>query len=246
MAGNVRVLNRNEGLIPRMLDVSFVYTFDFIRAGQSVIHTVMCTPGALSAYRRDVVLRNIHTWLSQSWWGRKVNIGEDRAMTNLILQRGYHVIFEQDAIAYTKVPTSYAGLCRMLLRWARSDVRETLVMASYVFQHFRSSSALGARVNLIVHLMSLTISQMAFAAVLACCLWRPYLLGLTLLGAAIIKSLPSVILYAWKYRNSGAVLGFLYGVFWAVGLLWIVPYSWFTVRHDGWLTRTAKSITLGH
>jgi hyaluronan synthase len=36
VAGNVRVLNIAESPIPKMLEVSFAYAFDFIRSGQSV------------------------------------------------------------------------------------------------------------------------------------------------------------------------------------------------------------------
>jgi len=241
VAGNIRSLNRVRGIIPCMLEVSFTYAFDFIRAGQSAVSTVMCTPGAFSAYRRDVVLRNIYLWRSQTWRGRRVSTGEDRALTNLILQGGCHVVFEQDAVAYTAVPASYSGLCGMLLRWARSDVRETLIMAGYVFGHFRDSSALGARINLVIHLMGLTVSQVVFVTAMLCCLWRPHAFGIPLLGAAIIKSMPSVALYAWKYRNSDALMGFLYGLLWVFGLSWIVPYSWFTLHRDGWLTR--ESVT---
>ena len=57
VAGNVVVLNRQKDIIPRMLDVSFAFSFEFLRASQSVVNTVFCTPGALSAYRRQPVMR---------------------------------------------------------------------------------------------------------------------------------------------------------------------------------------------
>src|SRR5699024_7229423 len=47
VAGNVRVLNRKKALIPRMLDVSFAFSFEFIRSAQSSLGFVFCTPGAL-------------------------------------------------------------------------------------------------------------------------------------------------------------------------------------------------------
>jgi hyaluronan synthase len=53
VAGNVRVLNNQKAIIPRMLNVSFVFSFEFIRSAQSVLGSVLCTPGALAAYRRE-------------------------------------------------------------------------------------------------------------------------------------------------------------------------------------------------
>src|SRR5690606_4072611 len=52
VAGNVRVLNNEKAIVPRMLNVSFVFSFEFIRSAQSVLGSVLCTPGALAAYRR--------------------------------------------------------------------------------------------------------------------------------------------------------------------------------------------------
>ena len=137
VAGNVRVLNTREGVIPRMLDVSFLFSFDFLRASQSMVDTVICTPGALSAYRKDVVLKVLPTWLGQKFFGKPANIGEDRAMTNLILRQGYSVHYQKNATVYTNVPVRYKNLCKMFIRWARSNIRENLVMGTFIFTRFR-------------------------------------------------------------------------------------------------------------
>ena len=89
VAGNVVVLNRQKELIPRMLEVSFAYSFEFLRASQSAVNTVFCTPGALSAYRRSVVMQVLDRWMKQTFFGRPAKIGEDRAMTNAILRSGF-------------------------------------------------------------------------------------------------------------------------------------------------------------
>lgn len=237
VAGNVRVLNRERGLIPRMLEVSFAYSFDFIRASQSVLHTVMCTPGALSAYRRDAVMEMLPAWLQQRFCGRAANIGEDRAMTNLILGAGYHVHFQRSAVVYTNVPTQYRGLCKMFLRWARSNIRETLVMTGFAFRKFRRSSAIGARVNLVLHWLGMTAGQAMKLAVLGHLLWKPEVFSVrVLLGAAVTACVPAAF-YAIRHRSTDALWAYLYGVFWLVGLSWIGLYAWLTPHKTGWLTR---------
>src|SRR5437868_679888 len=55
VAGRVAVYNRTSGLLPRMLDVRFLLSFDLLRAVQSVYGTVYCCPGALAGYRASVV-----------------------------------------------------------------------------------------------------------------------------------------------------------------------------------------------
>ena len=48
VAGKVTVLNRFQSILPRMLHVRFVLSFDFLRNVQSSYGTVSCCPGALS------------------------------------------------------------------------------------------------------------------------------------------------------------------------------------------------------
>src|SRR5699024_10270378 len=100
VAGNVRVLNRKKALIPRMLNVSFAFSFEFIRSAQSALGAVFCTPGALSAYRKTAVMNCLEDWINQTFMGQASTIGEDRAMTNMILKQGYHVFFQRNAFVY--------------------------------------------------------------------------------------------------------------------------------------------------
>ncbi len=205
VAGNVRILNREEGIIPRMLDVSFAFAFDFLRAGQSMVNTVMCTPGALSAYRSDLVRRVLFQWIHQKFLGRPANIGEDRAMTNMILKLGYSVHFQTAALVYTKAPTEYRGLCRMFLRWARSNVRETLVMSRFVFTRFRKGPMLGARLNLLLGLMNLSIGQCMKLVMLGFLIFSPQELGVRMLFGAVLTGLLPALFFAYRYRSSDAL-----------------------------------------
>jgi hyaluronan synthase len=237
VAGNVRVLNRNEGLIPRMLEVNFAYSFDFIRAGQSVVNSVLCSPGALSAYRRKVVLDVLPQWLNQRFCGRPANIGEDRAMTNLVLSSGYHVHFQRDAVVFTKVPTKYGDLCRMFLRWARSNVRETIVLTRFAFRKFRETPVTGTRINLLLGWRSMTVGQAMLVLAAEQFLSLPMTFALNLLIGSTIASLVPGLFYAIRYRSGNAVWATPYSCFWIFCLSWIGFYAVFTPHKSRWLTR---------
>jgi hyaluronan synthase len=240
VAGNVRVLNRREGLIPRMLDVTFLYSFDFTRAGESVLNTVMCTPGALSAYRRPIVMALLEEWVNQTFMGRPNGIGEDRSLTNLILREGYHVHFQQDAYVYTKVPVTYRGLCRMLLRWGRSEVRENVIMSTFAFKRFRNGPMLGARVNLVLAWISITVSQMFLVLGVAAVLMNPVSYGTQMACTmGLMTSLPAG-LYCWRRQSLDGLWAYFYSFFWIVMLSWITPYCLITVQNSGWMTRQVK------
>ena len=120
VAGKVVVYNRIQGLIPRMLQVRYVLSFDFLRAVQSTYGTVYCCPGALTAYRTAVVRQVLHRWIGQTFLGRPCTYGEDRAMTNFILAAGYDTVFQRTGKVQTVVPWKYGKLCKMYLRWDRS------------------------------------------------------------------------------------------------------------------------------
>lgn len=237
VAGNVRVLNLKQGLIPKMLDVSFAFSFDFIRASQSQVDSVLCTPGALSAYRRDIVTKVLRTWMNQRFLGRKSNIGEDRAMTNLILKEGFAVKFQSNAVVFTQVPVRYKGLCKMFLRWARSNIRETIVMSRFVFTRFRKNR-LGAQLNFLHSVVNLFGATLMIFGTLGCILWQPQaFLAQILLGAEMMAVIPGTF-YALKYRSSNALWAFAYSLFWLAGLAWISPYALLTLGNNKWLTRT--------
>ena len=91
-AGVVRVRNINQGIIPKILDVCFVFSCDFIRSAQSAIGAVLCSPGAISSYRKAALLPHLDGWLNQKFLGKPSTIGEDRALTSILLRNGYHVV----------------------------------------------------------------------------------------------------------------------------------------------------------
>ena len=238
MAGNVRVLNRDQGLIPKMIDVVFVYSFDFMRASQSMVRTVMCTPGALAAYRKSVVTEVLKEWMGQTFCGRPANIGEDRAMTNLILRQGFDVVFQQNARVYTEVPVRYLPLCKMYLRWARSNIRETIAMTRFIFKPFRRGAKLGARLNLILSWAVLTKFQVLLVLTWALIIWHPLAVSPHVVYAILLSSSLPATIYAWKFGRLSSLFAYAYGLFFFTGLFWITPYALMTPHKSGWLTRT--------
>lgn len=241
VGGNVRVLNQGAGLIPRMLEVAFTYGFDFLRASHSRVNTVMCTPGALSAYHRKAVMPVLDEWLNETFLGQPYRIGEDRFLTNLILRDGYHVLFQSNAMVFTNVPVKYKGLVKMLLRWARSDIRESLMMNGFLFRKFRRGSALGARVNHVLSWIDMTAAQMLLVTGMISLLTLPPVVALyTLIGAVVVGLVPMTV-YILRHKSLACLWAIPYSVFYVVALAWIPVYAIFTVHKSGWLTRQIKT-----
>ncbi|OEY74081.1 glycosyltransferase [Salegentibacter salarius] len=238
VAGNIRVLNNEKkAMLPKMLDVSFVLSFEFIRSAESSLESVLCTPGALAAYRKKAVFGCLEEWINQTFMGKASDIGEDRAMTNMILKQGYHVLFQRNAFAYTNVPEKYTGLYKMFIRWGRSNVRENIAMAKYVFTDFRESSKAGSRLLFINQVLKLVMSYPTILMMLFFISMDPVLfLSSTLLSILIWSSFP-VLFYAKRYNLSESFWAYSYSILYTFGLFWITPYAIATASKRGWLTR---------
>lgn len=235
VAGKVLVYNRHQGLIPRMLHVRFMLSFDFLRAAESTYGTVYCTPGALSAYRVSVVREVLDAWLSQTFLKVPSTYGEDRALTNFILERGYDSVYQRTGVVFTVVPHTYKKLCKMYLRWDRSYIREDLRFLRIMWKR-----PLGA---LLVSFIDKTITNLRFpityAALIAFAVLvadHPNMLPRLLLAVGV-----TALFYSLYYLRSERSLDFVYGMLYAYfalfALSWIFPFAALTVRARSWMTR---------
>ncbi|HWL94832.1 MAG TPA: glycosyltransferase [Phycisphaerae bacterium] len=245
VAGNVRVLNRRDGIIPRMLSVRYVMTFDYKRAAQSMMGggAVLCCAGALAAYRRSAVMPVLEQWLHQTFRGGPARAGEDHAMTNFIIQQGFKVVYQSSARVYTKSPTTYLGLCKMFLRWARSNTRESLHTLSYVFKAFRPERCTGIRFNYVMAALGQFLPYPFLFTALLLSLFLPTIFGLKLLASVTTASMLTLIFFAIRERSTEAVFSFVYGFYSAVMLCWIQPYALLTCGKSVWMTRVLKKET---
>ncbi len=237
VAGNIRVLNTKKALLPKMLDVSFVLSFEFVRSAESSLNSVLCTPGALAAYRRSAVFACLPEWINQTFMGKPSDIGEDRAMTNMILKQGHKVLFQRNAYAYTNVPEDYTGLYKMFIRWGRSNVRENIEMSKYVFKNFRVGAKSGTRLLFLSQSLKIIMSYPFILFMLFFIATHPILFfSSTLFGILVLSSFP-VLFYAKRYKLSESVWAYAYSILYTFALFWITPYAIATASKRGWLTR---------
>ena len=235
VAGKVAVYNRRQGLIPRMLHVRFILSFDFLRAAESGYRTVYCCPGALAGYRAKVVRDVLPRWETQTFLGAACTFGEDRALTNYILEAGYDSVYQRSAVVHTLVPTTYKKLTKMLLRWDRSYVREELRLARILWKR-----PLVARITTLLERtitnLRFPISYITLGMLIVLMLHNPE----TLLRVGLSIGTVS-LLYTLYYLRSERSWDFIYGIFYAYfsffALTWIFPYAVLTARARSWMTR---------
>lgn len=235
VAGKVAAYNRDQGFISRMLHVRYILSFDLQRRVQSTYRTVYCCPGALAGYRASVVREILESWLAQRFLGVQCTYGEDRALTNAILGRGFDTVYQGSAVVQTLVPNTYAGLCKMYLRWDRSHIREEIRFLRIVWKRPLVPMVFAVLDKLITN-FGLAVGWTAIAMLAAIAVSNPLVLVRVLLVLGVGAAF-SMLYYLYTERSMRFVHGILYAYFAFFTLWWIFPYAIMSVRSRSWMTR---------
>ncbi len=244
VAGCVEVLNARESLMTRFLKCTFSMSFKFVRAYQNEFRGVFCTPGALSVYRADAARRLKQEWLEQRFLGRPCVTGEDRAMTNLLLREGWLTAYQGNAVVRCRMPATYGGLTRMFLRWARSNIRETVFLFRFLFTRFRARHLAAFRLNMLLATLAMIVPALLIFNSTTLLLTNGDFL-MRHLSVVILYAMTTAVIYYRNERDSDWVWLFVYGFFWIPCVSWILPYAALTLRNTGWLTRQSPSSRAG-
>jgi cellulose synthase/poly-beta-1,6-N-acetylglucosamine synthase-like glycosyltransferase len=110
VAGNVKVVNR-ENVWSCLQALEYLEGLNMARRAQGFLRVVNIIPGPIGIFRRDVL---------QSVGGYDTDtFAEDADLTLKILTAGWHVAYEDRAIAYTEVPERFIDLVKQRYRWTR-------------------------------------------------------------------------------------------------------------------------------
>ncbi len=245
VAGTIVKNSGNSNFHTLMCDVMLVFGCGLLRKAQSCCGNVFCTPGALSAYRKCALLPLLDCWLSQKFLGVPSRIGEDRAIATLLLQNNWRIVYQESAVAETKLPESYCGICRMLLRWTRSDIRENLLMSKYVLKELFTPDR--KHLNLFLHWCFLSVNMLLpFFLLPAAVMWclepagAAYKFSLLFTVNVLWSLIPAVIYWRYKRSLRQVIWAFIFGFYAQFAISWIAIYSVFTLRDSRWLTRESS------
>jgi hyaluronan synthase len=230
--GNVLLLNERENLLTRMVGTYYWVGLNIYKQAQSVIRSVVCCSGCLAAYRASLLREVIDEFAGQRFLGERCTHSEDRHLTNLVLKRGYDVVYVAEAISWTETPATVRGFLRQQRRWKRGYIRESIYTLTYAWR----------------------CKRLLFLQILLWDLTAPFLsfglrIGLVVTAVARPGLLVTVILPSWvvlllvRYslvplRAPDKLLGlFVYMLFYEGCMYWLNLWALFTVRNRSWVTR---------
>lgn len=233
VSGNTKVENANVNLLTRMQSIQYAVSFGVYKASESVHHSVTCCPGYFSAYRREAVKPLAHAWKEQKFLGTKGTFGDDRGLTNFVLQ-GWDIIYCTKAKATTMVPERFSVYWNQQLRWKKSWIREGIFAGTFMWKkrHPLASSAfyinfsfpiVGPILAGSVLLKSITTHNPLLAVI--------FMFGFMLLGI-VFAFFARVYLEAenWVYMP---LVSFLF----VTVFMWQMIYALLTLRKTHWGTR---------
>ena len=202
VAGNVKVVNRNN-IWTRLQALEYIEGLNLARRAQGFLRIVNIIPGPIGVFRRDVLL-SVGGYDSDTF-------AEDADLTLKLVTAGWHVVYEERAIAWTESPEIFVDLIRQRYRWTRGILQALRKRVSVL------SSPRGQIVTWI------SVASMFFEAVL----WPTVniLGGLMFTIAALSAGVASGIFYWWMLLTMLDVAAALYTIVTEEEDLALVPYA---------------------
>ncbi|MGA7158287.1 MAG: glycosyltransferase [Acidobacteriaceae bacterium] len=109
VAGNAKVGNRIN-LWTRWQALEYITSQNFERRALDLFDVVMVVPGAIGAWRTSAV--------KAGGGYHPDTVAEDADLTMNLLEQGYAVIYEDQALAFTEAPANANSLARQRFRWS--------------------------------------------------------------------------------------------------------------------------------
>src|SRR3954462_3088859 len=234
--GNVLLLNERQNLLTRMIGTYYWVGLNIYKQAQTVIRSVVCCSGCLAAYKAELLREGIEEFAAQRFLGESCTHSEDRHLTNLVLKRGYDVVYVAEAVSWTETPATVRGFLRQQRRWKRGYIRESAFTLTYAWRTKRL-------LFLQILLWDLTAPFLSFGlriALAVTAISDPQLILRVILPSWIVLLLVRYIFV--PLRAPKKLLGlFLYMLFYECCLYWLNLWALFTVKNKSWVTRQVSA-----
>ncbi|MEZ4867615.1 MAG: glycosyltransferase [Caldilineaceae bacterium] len=214
------------------LDIRYV---DEIRFLMAFGNAVTCLSGRTAVYRRTAVLPILNDLLNETFFGRPVISGDDKALTLLVQAQGWKVRYQEGARVYTPGATAMKSFLKQRLRWARNSWRADLkaLCSRWIW---REPVLLLHLVDRLVQPLTTLVGPLYLFYSLAQQRWSVvvFLLFWWFLSRTV-KIGPHLRRNRWNIRILPWYVLFSY---WTAI---IKIYAFFTMNHQGWITRWNQS-----
>ncbi len=214
--------------------IRYWFACNLERAYQSYNGIVLCVSGPVGIYRTSVVEKFLMEFINQTFMGKECTYGDDRHLTNNVLEEGYQVKFNHLVTCYTDTPENVFRFFNQQTRWCKSSYRELLWTLRHIHKHsfwmtvdivYQTAYSLIVLSSLIYILTLQKIDTILY-----------YFLVIIFMN--VIKGLYAVILE----KNTVYLLYSLYGVIYITLIIPSKIYAGLTLSDTSWGTSSRKNI----
>lgn len=232
VSGHAFVANRTQNLLTRMQAARYYIAFKAYKGAESLHGAVTCCSGCCAAYRRAYIKDIVDEWEKQTFLGVPCTYGDDRSLTNSLLERGYHTLYAPDVVSYTIVPDTFSKFMKQQLRWKKSWFRETLRASFFMWRRNVITS--------VIFYLGFILTLLAPFLVFRALIWLPlvhgkypfqYLFGLFVMSAIY------ALYYFFYTKDRQWIYEILFSTVYTILLIWQLPWAILTIRDTRWGTR---------
>ena len=135
VTGWLKVANTDCANVTVLLQKFYIYFYGHIieKAADTIFGKCTCLPGAFSLVRYSAFIGCLDKFseIPMDDDFHKINcleLGEDRYMTTLLIQKGYNTRYVQQAVARTVVPDTFDSYVTQQRRWLQSTISNQVVL----------------------------------------------------------------------------------------------------------------------
>jgi len=232
ICGNLSIFNKYDSFISFLTNLRYWYAFNLERAYQSYTGEVLCVSGPIGMYDINLLTNIIDDWKNQTFLGNKCTYGDDRHLTNKILETSHKIIYIPNSSAKTETPSDIYRFFKQQVRWNKSAFREFFWTIDIIHKH---------SIFMTFNLIYMLFYPYIVIGYLLYILWNGTIFSLgfystLLLGIGFIKSLYGYILS----KDPENLLYFLYGIVYICIVFPAKLWSLITLKDNSWGTSSRK------
>lgn len=126
--------NADKNMLTKIQAAYYFMSFRILKAAESVFFSVFCCSGCSSAYRKSIVLPIMDTWLNETFLGRPITWGDDRALTNWVIKLGYKTMYTDKARAFTICPDKLKQFLKQQVRWKKGWFVNSIFASKFIWK----------------------------------------------------------------------------------------------------------------
>lgn len=235
VAGRTDVANTYTNILTKMQSVRYYIAFRIMKAAEGYFDAVTCLSGPLSCYKKELVIEKMDDWKNQKFLGQKATFGDDRAMTNFILEK-HRTTYQDTAVCSTIVPNKYKVFLKQQMRWKRSWLRESIIAGKFMWKK-EPFMALFFYIGVIIPIAApvVVLYNLIYVPIFHGIFPTTFLVGLLMM--ALLMSFAQLLLR----KSTTWIFGLIFCLYYEAVLLWQMPIAWVTFWKSTWGTRMTPS-----